>query len=60
MENTSNNATNKISISDDKESLLRFMQDADCLESLSKWTDEFNIFDVHYCPKKNFRGLLID
>ena len=41
MENTDCTTRN-----DDKESLLRFLQDADCLDSLSKWTNEFNIFDV--------------
>lgn len=46
MENNSNNVTIKVSPRDDKESLLRFMQDADCLESLSKWTNELNIFEV--------------
>ena len=40
MENTDCTTRN------DKESLLRFLQDADCLDSLSKWTNEFNIFDV--------------
>ena len=32
----------------DKEALLRFMQDADCLDSLSKWTNNFN----YCCPIK--------
>lgn len=41
MENTGCTTRN-----DDKESLLRFLQDADCLDSLSRWTNEFNIFDV--------------
>ena len=30
----------------DKEALLKFMQDAECLDVLSKWTNDFNIFDV--------------
>lgn len=30
----------------DKEALLKFMQDAECLDALSKWTNDFNIFDV--------------
>lgn len=30
----------------DKETLLKFMQDAECLDALSKWTNDFNIFDV--------------
>ena len=35
MENTDCTTRN-----DDKESLLRFLQDTDCLDSLSKWTNE--------------------
>ena len=46
MENTDNTTTRKVDMNVEKESLLRFMQDADCLESLSKWTNELNIFDV--------------
>ena len=30
----------------DRDALLKFMQDAECLESLAKWTNEFNLFDV--------------
>ena len=30
----------------DKEALLKFMQDAECLDVLSKWTNYFNIFDL--------------
>ena len=33
----------------DKEALLKFMQDAECLDALSKWTNDFNIFDVLRC-----------
>lgn len=40
MENTDNTTTRKVDMNVEKESLLRFMQDADCLESLSKWTNE--------------------
>ena len=46
MKNTDNTTTRKVDMNVEKESLLRFMQDADCLESLSKWTNELNIFDV--------------
>lgn len=46
MENNNNNVTIQGSSSDNKESLLRFMQDSDCLESLSKWTNEVNVFEV--------------
>lgn len=46
MENTDNTTTRNVDMNVEKESLLRFMQDADCLESLSKWTNELNIFDV--------------
>lgn len=65
MENTSNAVTFKVNNSDEKESLLRFMQDADCLESLSKWTNEFNIFDVLKISRAEIRhsnmlGWLLD
>lgn len=46
MENNNNNVTIQGSSGDNKESLLRFMQDSDCLESLSKWTNEVNVFEV--------------
>ena len=39
----------------DKEALLKFMQDADCLDSLSKWTNNFNIFDVLKISKTEIR-----
>ena len=28
----------------DKEALLKFMQDAECLDALSKWTNDFQYF----------------
>lgn len=52
-------------INDDKECLLRFMQDSDCLESLSKRTNEFDIFDVLKISRAEIRhsnmlGWLLD
>lgn len=65
MENTSNATTFKVNNSEDKESLLRFMQDADCLENLSKWTNDFNVFDVLKISRAEIRhsnmlGWLLD
>ena len=46
MEMDSQNDLKVVSYNDDKEALLKFMQDSDCLNDLSKWTKEFNMFDV--------------
>lgn len=49
----------------DKEALLKFMQDADCLDSLSKWTNELNMFDILKISRTEIRhsnmlGWLLD
>lgn len=59
------NNNSEMTINSDKEELLRFMQEADCLESLSKWTNEFNMFDVLKISRTEIRhsnmlGWLLD
>ena len=59
------NNNSEMTINSDKEELLRFMQEADCLESLSRWTNEFNMFDVLKISRTEIRhsnmlGWLLD
>lgn len=61
----SQNDLKVVSYNDDKEALLKFMQDSDCLNDLSKWTKEFNMFDVLKISRTEIRhsnilGWLLD
>lgn len=65
MNNITNATSPKGKDNYDKESLLKFMQDADCLESLSRWTSELNMFDVLRISRTEIRhsnmlGWLLD
>lgn len=65
MEMDSQNDLKVVSYNDDKEALLKFMQDSDCLNDLSKWTKEFNMFDVLKISRTEIRhsnilGWLLD
>ena len=65
MNNITNATSPKGKDTNDKESLLKFMQDADCLESLSRWTSELNMFDVLRISRTEIRhsnmlGWLLD